>query len=45
LQAEDFEVLGLDPKLRPENLSPSDYARIARAVAQRGGATMRSVTR
>jgi len=45
LQAEDFEALGLDPRLRPENLSPADYTRIARAVAQRGGATMRSVTR
>ncbi len=24
----DLEALGIDPKLRPENLSPSDYARI-----------------
>ena len=32
LQAEDFEALRLDPKLRPENLSPSDYVRIARRL-------------
>jgi 16S rRNA (adenine1518-N6/adenine1519-N6)-dimethyltransferase len=32
LQAADFEALRLDPKLRPENLSPSDYVRIARRV-------------
>ena len=25
----DFDLLGLDPKLRPENLSPADYVRIA----------------
>ena len=25
----DFEVLRLDPKLRPENLAPADYARIS----------------
>ena len=25
----DFAALGLDPKLRPENLSPQDYARIS----------------
>jgi hypothetical protein len=24
----DFAALGIDPKLRPENLSPADYARI-----------------
>ncbi len=24
----DFDALGIDPKLRPENLSPADYARI-----------------
>jgi 16S rRNA (adenine1518-N6/adenine1519-N6)-dimethyltransferase len=26
----DFAALGIDPKLRPENLSPADYARISR---------------
>ncbi len=31
----DLEALGLDPKLRPENLSPADYARISRACAAR----------
>lgn len=25
----DFDALGIDPKLRPENLSPQDYVRIA----------------
>jgi len=30
LSPEDFAELGLDPKLRPENLSPADYLRIAR---------------
>ena len=33
LEARDLAALRLDPKLRPENLSPSDYVRIARAVA------------
>jgi 16S rRNA (adenine1518-N6/adenine1519-N6)-dimethyltransferase len=28
----DFEALGIDPKLRPENLSPADYARITAAA-------------
>jgi 16S rRNA (adenine1518-N6/adenine1519-N6)-dimethyltransferase len=28
----DFPVLGIDPGLRPENLSPGDYARIAQLV-------------
>ena len=32
LQAADFDALRLDPKLRPENLSPSDYVRIARRI-------------
>jgi 16S rRNA (adenine1518-N6/adenine1519-N6)-dimethyltransferase len=27
----DFEPLGIDPRLRPENLSPADYARISQA--------------
>jgi 16S rRNA (adenine1518-N6/adenine1519-N6)-dimethyltransferase len=25
----DFEAVGIDPKLRPENLSPEDYARLS----------------
>jgi 16S rRNA (adenine1518-N6/adenine1519-N6)-dimethyltransferase len=28
----DFGALGIDPKLRPENLSPQDYARISCSV-------------
>jgi 16S rRNA (adenine1518-N6/adenine1519-N6)-dimethyltransferase len=35
LSPEDFAELGLDPKLRPENLPPADYLRIAR-YAQTG---------
>jgi 16S rRNA (adenine1518-N6/adenine1519-N6)-dimethyltransferase len=35
LSPDDFENLGLDPKLRPENLSPADYARIARRITSR----------
>jgi 16S rRNA (adenine1518-N6/adenine1519-N6)-dimethyltransferase len=34
LAATDYEALGLDPKLRPENLSPADYVRITRACAR-----------
>ncbi len=30
LPAEAFAALGIDPRLRPENLSPRDYVRIAR---------------
>jgi len=30
LGPEDYAALGIDPKLRPENLSPQDYVRIAR---------------
>jgi 16S rRNA (adenine1518-N6/adenine1519-N6)-dimethyltransferase len=30
LEPRDYEELGIDPKLRPENLSPADYVRIAR---------------
>ena len=30
LEAADFEALGISPTLRPENLSPADYARVAR---------------
>ena len=32
LEAADYTELGIDPKLRPENLSPADYVRIARRV-------------
>ena len=31
----DYEALGIDPKLRPENLSPGDYVRIARQASAR----------
>jgi 16S rRNA (adenine1518-N6/adenine1519-N6)-dimethyltransferase len=30
LEAADYAELGLDPRLRPENLSPADYVRVAR---------------
>jgi 16S rRNA (adenine1518-N6/adenine1519-N6)-dimethyltransferase len=33
LSPEDLAELGLDPKLRPENLSPGDYLRIARKIS------------
>jgi 16S rRNA (adenine1518-N6/adenine1519-N6)-dimethyltransferase len=33
LEPRHYEVLGIDPQLRPENLSPGDYVRIARASA------------
>ncbi len=33
LEAADFEALGVDPALRPENLAPADYVRIARRVS------------
>ena len=32
LAEEDFEILGLDSRLRPENLSPADYVRIAKLL-------------
>ena len=35
LLEEDFEGLGIDPKLRPENLSPEDYLRITRRLTHR----------
>ncbi len=35
LTPDDYAALRLDPKLRPENLSPSDYVRIAQRVALR----------
>jgi len=31
----DLAALGIDPKLRPENLSPEDYLRISRFVSAR----------
>ena len=34
LGPEDFAALRFDPKLRPENLSPADYVRIARHVSR-----------
>ena len=34
LRPQDFAALGLDPRLRPENLSPADYVRITRACAR-----------
>ena len=33
LAPEDFEALRIDPKLRPENLSPADYVRITDYLA------------
>ena len=35
LGAADFELLGIDPGLRPENLSPQDYVRIAQRLTSR----------
>jgi len=35
LDAAEFAALGLDPNLRPENLSPDDYVRVARFVTER----------
>jgi 16S rRNA (adenine1518-N6/adenine1519-N6)-dimethyltransferase len=35
LKTGEFEALGIDPALRPENLPPADYLRIARFVAER----------
>jgi len=32
LASEDYKSLGIDPNLRPENLSPDDYVRIARTI-------------
>ena len=36
LAPQDYGELGIDPKLRPENLSPGDYVRIARRISARG---------
>ena len=35
LELADYEDLGIDPKLRPENLSPEDYLRITRRICVR----------
>jgi len=32
----DYDALGIDPRLRPENLSPADYARISAHVRKSG---------
>ena len=32
LEPRDYEELGINPQLRPENLSPADYVRIARRI-------------
>ena len=34
LEPGDYQALGIDPKLRPENLSPADYLRITNACAR-----------
>ena len=33
LAPQDYAALGIDPKLRPENLAPADYVRITRRVS------------
>jgi 16S rRNA (adenine1518-N6/adenine1519-N6)-dimethyltransferase len=35
LEPGDYAALGINPQLRPENLSPADYVRIARHAATR----------
>jgi len=35
LETQDYAALELDPKLRPENLSPADYVRITRRICAR----------
>ena len=35
LKPGDYEALGIDPGLRPENLSPADYVRIAQRITSR----------
>lgn len=35
LPVEDYAALGIDPQLRPENLSPDDYLRITRRLTSR----------
>ena len=34
LEPQDYEELGIDPGLRPENLPPADYVRITKACAR-----------
>jgi 16S rRNA (adenine1518-N6/adenine1519-N6)-dimethyltransferase len=34
LKADDFAALGIDPMLRPENLSPADYVRISARLSR-----------
>jgi 16S rRNA (adenine1518-N6/adenine1519-N6)-dimethyltransferase len=36
LRPGDYEELGIDPMLRPENLSPADYLRISARITSRG---------
>jgi 16S rRNA (adenine1518-N6/adenine1519-N6)-dimethyltransferase len=36
LETGEFAALALDPNLRPENLAPRDYVRVAQFVARRG---------
>jgi 16S rRNA (adenine1518-N6/adenine1519-N6)-dimethyltransferase len=36
LEAADYAALDIDPKLRPENLAPADYVRIARRAGAAG---------
>jgi len=35
LEPEDYVALGIDPGLRPENLSPADYLRVTRRITPR----------
>ena len=37
LETADYTELGINPRLRPENLSPSDYVRIARLLQDAAG--------
>jgi len=37
LKPADYEALGIDPSLRPENLAPADYVRMAQRAAAPGG--------
>ncbi len=36
LEPADYAALGIDPRLRPENLAPADYVRIARRASLAG---------
>jgi 16S rRNA (adenine1518-N6/adenine1519-N6)-dimethyltransferase len=35
LAPEDYAVLGIEPRLRPENLAPADYVRITQRICAR----------